>query len=78
MLEVDTKAMGGTFRAAFLSDSQFQALKREFNMKLAFWIVGILVSTTVTAWGGKKLYRRHQEKKLLTSISNSNAVIDVS
>jgi len=76
MLEVDTRVMGGTFRAAFLSDDQFQALKKEFNMKLALWIAGIVVTTTVTALGGRKLYRRRQEKKLLTSISN--AIIDES
>jgi hypothetical protein len=55
---------GGTFAAAFLSDEQFQTLKKEFNMKLALWIAGIVITTTVTVLGGRKLYRRRQLKRL--------------
>ena len=75
--EVDTMDEGGIFRVAFLSDDQFQTLKKDFNMKLALWIAGIVVATTVTAVGGKKLYRRRQERKLLTAIDTNTINADI-
>lgn len=71
---------GGTFVAAFLSDDEFQTLKKEFNMKLALWIAGIAITTTVTALGGRKFYRRRQEKKILAANTETvtNDKIDVS
>lgn len=67
---------GGLFRVEFLSDKQFQTLKKEFNMKLALWIAGIAITTTITALGGRKLYRRRQESKLMKQLSANP--IDVS
>ena len=41
-------------------------------MKLPLWIVGGVVGTVITALGGRKLWKRRQEKAILRA--NSEAV----
>lgn len=53
------------------SDDKRPTSNREINMKLAIWIAGAVLATTVTALGGRKIYRRRQEKKILAANSES-------
>lgn len=41
-------------------------------MKLALWIAGGIIGTVITALGGRKLWKRRQEKAILRA--NTKAV----